>query len=484
VKQKKLILVNVFVVLVTLVSLELTGSAPAGAAGWGVADAVAPTGDWEQLGAGSSRWYAFEYAGDGSQVEVRLEALPAGSAEFVVWTPELIERWGMGLRVEPIGRGSEDSNAEGVLTWSGNFATAGTYYVVVEHAADSAGTSYYLLGVSGDGVSFQASAPASTQPATSAVAAVVSQKSALASQLTGKLVFQTTYGGAFYTVNADGSGLQRITSGIDPTWSPDGQQIAFVRWEEPRGVWVVNADGSNAHRVLDWSETRYPSWSASGDEIVFSRTGASGGGGAPGGGPIGAAGGGRPGPGGPGGGGSGSSSGTLGIVTLSDGAFREPLPNADTNLTPDWSPDGAGQARIVLAGTHGLMIQSVDGQDSWQLTTDPYDTTPTWSPDGTKVAFVRRQHDHWEIYAVDVTTGRQTRLTNTPSLNGTAASSVSPAWSPDGNHIAFLTDRGGEWEIWVMAADGSDQGPLFGAELDGLNLEYAYAGERAIDWTE
>jgi TolB protein len=130
-------------------------------------------------------------------------------------------------------------------------------------------------------------------------------------------------------------------------------------------------------------------------------------------------------------------------------------------------------------------VQSADGQEVWQLTSDPKDASPVWSPDGEQVAFVHRQHDHWEIYIVDLTTGRQTRLTDTLALaDGSVANSVSPAWSPDGNYLAFLTDRAGEWEIWVMAADGSDPGPLFGAELDALTLDYAFGGERAIDWTE
>jgi hypothetical protein len=489
-KRKPVFFVQIFVALALLLSLGLAGFAPADAAEWGGAAAVAPTGGWEQLDAGRSRWYSFEYAGDRSQVQVRLKTVPAGSAEFVVWTPELIERWGLGQGVNPIGRGSEDPTADGVLTWSGSFITAGTYYVVVEGAEGTNGTSTTLLNISGEGVSFGASAPASTPVATSAAkAAVTPSKSALASQLTGKLVFQTTYGGALYTINADGSSLQRLASGIDPAWSPDGEQVAYVSWENPRGVWIVDANpltgtgGSNARRVFDWNETRYPSWSADGTVIVFSRTsGGDGGGGAPSAGPSGAVAGRHPRPGGPGGApGGGSSGGTLGVVNASDGTFWEPQPVSTTNLTPDYSPSGD---QIVLATNNGLMVQSVDGQESWQLTTNPYDTTPAWSPDGTKVAFLRRQHDHWEIYVIDVNTAQQARLTSTPAVDGVAASSVSPAWSPDGDHIAFLTDRTGEWGIWVMAADGSAQGPLFTTELDGLTLDYAFAGERAIDWTE
>jgi hypothetical protein len=54
----------------------LVGSAEASAAEWGVDDARTPTGDWDQLGVGESQWYAFQYAGDGSQVQVTLEERP------------------------------------------------------------------------------------------------------------------------------------------------------------------------------------------------------------------------------------------------------------------------------------------------------------------------------------------------------------------------------------------------------------------------
>lgn len=495
-KQKKHRYVSAFWVFVLLVSLGLTAISTASAADWGVDNALAPAGNWDQLDAGEEQWYAFHYAGDSSQIEVYLEATPEGSAGFDVWTPEEIQGWVIGKRVTPIGRGSPDSSSAGEVIWSGNFTTAGTYYVVVEHSGNPAGTSYYRLSVKGDGVSLAASAQAETPISTGTTTSKSTgsqPRSALASEISGTLVFQTTYGGPLYTIDVDGSNLQRITNGIDPVWSPDGKQIAFVRWEEPRGVWVVDADGSNAQRVFDWSETRSPSWSPDGQEIVFSRQKRGGGGG---GFPSGfpgmsgdvAASAGRP-PGGPPSGGPGGSSGsgaTLGIVNASDGTFREPLPASDTNLTPDWSPSGE---QIVFAGNNGLMVQSVDGQESWQLTTNPYDTTPAWSPDGTKVAFVRRQHDHWEIYVIDMATGKQTRLTNTPArtdgaspLDSVAASSVSPAWSPDGKVLAFLTDRTGAWEIWVMNADGSTQAPQFGAELEGLTLDYAFAGERAIDW--
>lgn len=460
------------------VAILLTGSPIATAAGTGPDDAVAPVTDWQPLDARESHWYAFQYAGDGSQIQVRLEVEPAESATFVVWTPEQIRRWGLGEYVEPIGRGSDDPSTGGGPLWSGNFNDAGTYYVVVEHAGDQLGTSYYLLTVSGDGVSL--STPTPEAPPTTPKPTQSRAKPDAASEPTGKLAFQRTLGGDIYTINADGTNLQRITSGMDPTWSPGGEQIAFTRWRDPRGVWVVDADGSSERRVFDWNEARWPSWSPDGSQILFSRQH-----------------GGRmeekkrcfrghcftvP----------AKPHWKLGIVNPDDGTFREPS-SADIAQAPAWAPDGApGGGRIVYAGEHGLVIQSIDGGTFYEITHDARDTSPVWSPDGDQVAFVRRQHDHWEIYVVDTDGGNLTRLTDTPIRpDGTPGSSVSPAWSPSGQHVALLTDQTGRWEMWVMDADGSNQRPMFDTELDGLRsntslavtLEYTFQGERAISWT-
>src|SRR6266540_2163242 len=62
-----------------------------------------------------------------------------------------------------------------------------------------------------------------------------------------------------FVVNADGSGLRRLTDapGEDqgPSWSPDDTKIVF---QSARGggegfsrLWLMNADGSNQRRLTD-----------------------------------------------------------------------------------------------------------------------------------------------------------------------------------------------------------------------------------------
>jgi Tol biopolymer transport system component len=84
--------------------------------------------------------------------------------------------------------------------------------------------------------------------------------------------------GALFVMNADGTGLRRITpwgsAFIDQAWSPDGRWIAF---QKPYGeLFLVRPDGSGMHQVpVDLpagSGARQPSWSPDGDWIVFSLT--------------------------------------------------------------------------------------------------------------------------------------------------------------------------------------------------------------------
>ena len=73
-----------------------------------------------------------------------------------------------------------------------------------------------------------------------------------------RVVFAADRSDGLYVVDAEGGQPVRIANGEEPTFSPDGTQIAYLGL--PRSgccvqsgrehVWVANADGTDAHEIL------------------------------------------------------------------------------------------------------------------------------------------------------------------------------------------------------------------------------------------
>jgi Tol biopolymer transport system component len=86
-------------------------------------------------------------------------------------------------------------------------------------------------------------------------------------------------------MNADGGNVRQLTQlrrptsseDHDPVWSPDGKRIAFVRLNstakpvDRHAVFVINADGTDLHRVTPWrlDGGDHPDWSPDGRRILF-----------------------------------------------------------------------------------------------------------------------------------------------------------------------------------------------------------------------
>jgi TolB protein len=71
-------------------------------------------------------------------------------------------------------------------------------------------------------------------------------------------------GDEIYTINTDGTGLQRLTVNTwewdkHPSWSPNGSQFVFWSNRETsrRQIWIMNADGSNPRNL---SNNPYNDW--------------------------------------------------------------------------------------------------------------------------------------------------------------------------------------------------------------------------------
>jgi hypothetical protein len=129
-----------------------SAAAPAPAAAAVAAEAMSPFDDWMAMPGGTSHWETFKYDKSDTQVDLVMDAEPNNAVTFSVWTPEQVRLYGLGLDVEPVGRGTMNDKAPGDVSWSGSFTSPGTYYVRVEHLGQ--GTSYCKLTLKGDNAWF------------------------------------------------------------------------------------------------------------------------------------------------------------------------------------------------------------------------------------------------------------------------------------------------------------------------------------------
>lgn len=213
----------------------------------------------------------------------------------------------------------------------------------------------------------------------------------------------------------------RDTTGADPTWSPDGNQIIFSRQDSKTWqLYRANADGTDAVRLTNDEFDDYaPAWSPDARRIAFVSTRS-----------------GRP---------------EIYIMN-SDGTDQAQL-TADTagDDSPTWLPDGS---RIAFVSSRGgqRQIYNVcpDGTYPEQLTTAPFDHLDSaWSPDGRQLALVRQDSAGASSIWIMNRNGKQLRAVVNDGL-----SNRHPAWSPDGRLIAFSSNGGGDRHLFLIKVKG------------------------------
>ena len=265
---------------------------------------------------------------------------------------------------------------------------------------------------------------------------ISSASSALAGAANGRIAFSSDRSGVFaiWTINPDGTGATQLThhgTNIQDWWpveSPDGRRIAFTRYlrtdKTPgsQALYIMNADGSNLQRLStggNGTDDNLADFSPDGTKIAFvsdrtdpnisvCRTT-----------PIG-----------------GFACNWQIYVMNADGTNQQRLttePAADTY--PEFSPDGT---KILFdstrSGSSAVYTMHSDGTHIQQLTADTLGAGDSnWSPDGAKVTFVFQfEANDNEIFTMNTDGTGVKQLTsygNHPTLE--------PEYSPDGTVILF-----------------------------------------------
>ena len=254
-----------------------------------------------------------------------------------------------------------------------------------------------------------------------------------------------------YVMNADGSGKRNLTrdraNDDYPTWSPDGRRIAFLRgvgsYVDRFGVrrflsyhlYLVNANGSGLRRLTRDITGPYQRditgpfqlvWSPDGRTIYFGRYLVST---------------------------DGSGARRLPYIPFN------PVWSPDGRRIAFARPRRTRSGPCCFHAPADIYVMNADGSGTRKLTHNltrngSFSAEPAWSPDGRKIAFQSTRNGNRDIYVMNADGSGKRNLTRNP------AKDVRPSWSPDGRRIAFLSDRDGRLEAYVMNADGSGQRSL------------------------
>jgi Tol biopolymer transport system component len=234
-----------------------------------------------------------------------------------------------------------------------------------------------------------------------------------------------------YVMKPDGSQVEQLTRDAfaslyftksaedrNPSWSPDGSQIAFESGRENQmltyvnhDIYVMAADGSNVRRLTDdGADEGGPRWSPNGESIAY--------------------------------------------VKMEYFSNQSPIEN------PAWD----------------IYVMNADGTEQVQLTKDPsYELEPSWSPDGAKIAFISdRNGQNFDIYVMNADGSNVMQLTND------SANEFGPAWSPDGKQIVFNSDRNGNVQLFMMNIDGTNLVQLTQDTSNSAYADWSPDGTRIV----